>query len=612
MRIHHPTASLALAVSICLVFGFRLASAAPNVLFIAVDDLRPELACYGEEHMHTPNIDALARSGRLFRNHYVAVPTCGASRYALLTGRRPTAASDGNDAFNAMPATETASPESWVHLLRQNGWRTVSIGKITHEPDGFRWSFPSNYDDDRFQASHPDMRFSFDEIVWDHDKWGARRYPLFAYADGTGRVRDVTPAFEIGIDQDGASLPDEAYPDGQIARAAVEKLREFADDGSQFCLAVGFHKPHLPFNAPKAYFDLYDPATIPGPDPAARPSGADSSTGSSGEINAYTDTGDRDALRHAYLACVSYTDAQVGKVLAELEALDLADETIVVLWGDHGWCIDDYARIGKHSVLERAVESPLIIRAPSSAHLAAYAGITTQGVVESIDIYPTIAELCGLGDQAPPTAVGSSLVPMLRNPFAPGKEYAFSRWGSITAVRTRSHRLINSGGINDLYDLTGHRYELADIASSQPAIASTLAALLGVQAKRGGTTYAAWAGADPRLASPPADADGDGSSNALEYAVGTDPLAADSAPAPSVAVEDLGRGLEPVFSLTIDTAPDDLVALPSSSSDLDAWFSSSLRFLDARPQAGSRTELRFHLDELTTPLRFFRMELSEE
>ena len=189
----------------------------PNVLFIAVDDLRPDLACYGESHMVTPNIDRLASQGRLFRNHYVAVPTCGASRYALMTGLRPTSGTDGNDAFSRMTSSEPASPESWVDLLRRNGWHTASIGKLTHEPDGFRWNFPSNYDSGRTSATVPDMRFSWNEVVWDHDKWGAQRYPLFAYADGTGRVRNTTPAFEIGVDETGASLPDNAYPDGQMA-----------------------------------------------------------------------------------------------------------------------------------------------------------------------------------------------------------------------------------------------------------------------------------------------------------------------------------------------------------------------------------------------------------
>ncbi|MEX1048438.1 MAG: sulfatase-like hydrolase/transferase, partial [Akkermansiaceae bacterium] len=339
-------------------------AAPPNVLFIAVDDLRPELGCYGASHMVTPHMDSLARQGRAFLNHYVAVPTCGASRYSMLTGLRPTTGKTlKNDSFDLMPTRLPTQPESWPDLLRRNGWHTVSLGKVSHEPDGYRWDFPSVYDIGRSSATFPDMRFSWNEILYDHDKWGAQRYPLFAYADGTGRVAGTTPAWEIGTDAQGNSLPDEAYPDGQMAQAAIDKLREFSQDGTRFCLAVGFFKPHLPFNAPKAYWDLYNPANLPAPSPLAKPVGANpATTTNSGEINGYTARNDRAKLRHAYFACVSYIDAQVGKVLAELDTLGLANNTVVVLWGDHGWRLDDYGTIGKHSLLERALEAPLIIR----------------------------------------------------------------------------------------------------------------------------------------------------------------------------------------------------------------------------------------------------------
>lgn len=593
-------------------------SAAPNVLFIALDDLRPELGSYGETHMQTPHIDALANSGRVFRNHYVSVPTCGASRYALMTSLRPTAASDGNNAFNAMPTTETAAPESWVHLLRQNGWYTASMGKVTHEPDGFRWSFPNNFDDGRFRGNNAEMRFSFDEIIYDHSSWGARRYPLFAYADGTGRVRRNTPAFEIGVDADGNSLPDDAYPDGQLALAAIEKLREFKQDGTQFCLTLGFFKPHLPFNAPKAYFDLYDPAALPAPDPVSAPTGANSSTGNSGEPNSYTQNSDRAQLRYAYVACISYVDAQVGKVLDELEALGMADNTIVVLWGDHGWCFDDYGRIGKHSVLERAVQSPLIIRAPdNSANPEAFRGLGTKGIVSSIDIYPTIAELCGLSSQIPSSVDGESLVPMLQNPFSPGKSQAFSRFGDVTSIRTDTHRLIRSGGgANDLYDLTAHPYELADVSASNGPLTTQLENRLTVRGTRPGNTYEDWALNVPELADPLTDADSDGSSNLLEYLAGTDPTNDQSLVNTELSFEDLGAGSEPVFTYQLSNIANDASLIPTSSTDLSQWFSSSLRFYEANPISGStNTELRFRVaTPSAAPLglrRFFRVEASD-
>jgi len=603
-----------------IMLGVSAASAAPpNVLFIAVDDLRPELGCYGASHMVTPNMDTLASQGRLFRNHYVAVPTCGASRYALMSGLRPTSATDDNNAFNSMPTSQPATPESWVDLLRRNGWHTVSLGKVTHEPDGYRWSYPSTYDIDRQYATYPDMRFSWNEILFDHDKWGAQRYPLFAYADGSGRVQNVSPAWEIGVDGEGQSLPDEAYPDGQMARAAIEKLREFSDDGTRFCLAVGFYKPHLPFNAPKAYWDLYNPATLPSPSPPGIPVGANpASATDSGEITAYTSYNDRDHLRHAYFACVSYVDAQVGKVLAELEALGLADNTVVVLWGDHGWCLDDYSLIGKHKVLERAVESPLIIRPPASMRPEVYAGTPATGVVETIDIYPTIAELCGL--TPPPSAAGSSLVPMLRNPYAPGKNHAYSRYGSITAIRTSKWRLINTSGDYDLYDLSAFRYELVDVSVSNAAVVSALSTNLNTQGTRPGTTYEAWAAAtDPGLVGNPyGDMDGDGSFNLMEYAAGTDALDDASYPEGTLTVEDLsGAGFsnsEFVYSFTVSTTADDLTLIPSTCTNLmlPAWSFAPLEFLDATDLGAGIMRMRFRLTDRQDASRYFRFNSSYE
>jgi arylsulfatase A-like enzyme len=594
-----------------ILLGFASALAAqPNVLFIAVDDLRPELGCYGQTHMVTPNIDSLASQGRVFRNHYVAVPTCGASRYSMMTGLRPTAATDDNNAFEvSMPASLPAEPESWADLLRRNGWRTVSLGKVSHEPDGFRWNFPSSYDIGRSSATGADMPFSWNEILYDFDKWGAQRYPLFAYADGTGRVNGVSPAWEIGVDDKGRSLPDEAYPDGQMAQAAIEKLREFADDGTRFCMAVGFYKPHLPFNAPKAYWDLYNPATLPAPSPLAAPAGANSATlTNSGEINSYSGGGDRAHLRHAYFACVSYLDAQVGKVLAELDALGLADNTIVILWGDHGWRLDDYGRIGKHSLLERALEAPLIIRPPGGLRSETFAGIPAEGVVETLDIYPTIAELCGL--TPPASVVGSSLVPMIRNPFAPGKNHAYSRWGSLTTIRTPDWRLINTSGDYDLYDLSTFRYEVADVSAANPSVVSSLSANLDIQSTRPGITYPAWAAGNPLLADPNGDGDGDGVANALEYGAGTGALDPSSRPVGAISFENLsGIGLgdsEIVFSFKVAANRDDLFLRPSTSTDLVNWSFEPLEFLDAVDRGGSSVELRYRLGGPSGASRFFR------
>jgi arylsulfatase A-like enzyme len=598
-----------------LLFATVCHAAPPNVLFIAVDDLRPQLGCYGESFMLTPHMDRLASQGRLFRNHYVSVPTCGASRYALMTGLRPTATTDDNDAFNQMPASLPAQPESWVDLLRRNGWHTVSLGKVTHEPDGYRWNFPSVYDIGRRSATFPDMRHSWNEILFDHDKWGAQRYPLFAYADGTGRVSGVSPAWESGVNGQGQSLPDDAYPDGQMAQTAIEKLREFAGEGTRFCLAVGFFKPHLPFNAPKAYFDLYNPATLPAPSPLTAPTGANPATiTSSTEVTSYSDATNRAQLRHAYFACVSYIDAQVGKVLAELDNLGLADNTIVILWGDHGWRLNDYGTMGKHAVLERALESPLIIRPPVSLRSGVYAGVPAKGVVETVDIYPTIAELCGL--TAPASVVGFSLVPMLRNPFAPGKNQAYSRYGSLTTIRTSDWRLINASGDYDLYDLSTFRYEVADVSASNPAVVSALSTDLNIQGTRPGITYAGWTAGNPLLSDPNGDADGDGVANLIEYGAGTDALNPDERPMPGLSFEDLtGMGhsnREIVYCFPVAADADDFTLLPTTSTNFQTWGFEPLQFLNATNVGGYDIQMRFRVTDRSAPQRFFRTVPSEE
>ncbi len=446
-----------------------------NVLFIAVDDLRPELAGFGESHMVTPALDRLAEEGRPFRRHYVQVPTCGASRYALFTGMRPDSDDHlSNDAFvRLLPSAEEARPESFVHLFKQNGYYTAAIGKLSHYPDSRVYSYAGEGD------GRAEMPSSWDEASGPVGKWGTAWNAFFGYADGSNRnqERGQLPAFEM------ADVPDTSYADGLIAESAIQKLNELRD--RRFFLAVGFFKPHLPFTAPKPYWDLYDPAEIDlSPNPDAPVGTNPASLHNSGEMfGNYGQHADEGAagkriddtyartLRHAYRAAVSYVDAQIGKVLDELERLGLADKTVVVVWGDHGWHLGDHTIWGKHTTFERALRSPLIIRVPGMVS----PGMPTNGIVETVDLYPTLAELCGL--TPPDDLAGMSLIALLNDPDHPGKDGAIGYWSGRRTLRTERYRLTRyDDGVPlvELFDHLENPNETINVADRYPSIVDSL------------------------------------------------------------------------------------------------------------------------------------------
>jgi len=444
----------------------------PNVLFIAVDDLRPQLGCYGESHIKSPHLDRFASSARLFNRHYVQVPTCGASRYALLTGQRPTKRiHESNGAIQSLLAAgadnrATAFPQ----LFRDNGYHTVSIGKISHQPDGRVYSYGMEGD------GRLEMPFSWDEVGLPYGKWTHGWPSFFGYASGKGRQRGQSPPFES------ADVDDQGYPDGLIAESAVETLRRMKRYDQPFLLAVGFFKPHLPFCAPQKYYDLYDPSEIElSPNPKKPQGIASKSWHGSGEMfgNYKHPDGSRNDpehhrnLRHAYYACVSYVDAQIGIVLDELKALELEEETIVVVWGDHGWHLGDHNIWGKHTNFERAVRSTLIVRVPGIS-----AG-TTDAIVESVDLYPTLAEYCGLSIEGLQLD-GLSLRPVLNDPTHPGKTAAFSKYRGGKTMRTERYRLTiypaekKQPEFVELFDHESDPLETVNVAEQHPEVVEEL------------------------------------------------------------------------------------------------------------------------------------------
>jgi arylsulfatase A-like enzyme len=448
-----------------------------NVLFIAIDDLRPELGCYGNGYIRSPHMDALAREGMVFTNHFVSVPTCGASRYSLLTGMHPrTAAHLSNEACRTFLSGQPESdiPETFVHHLRRNGYYTVGVGKISHYVDGLLYGYRDQ------PGTEYELPHSWDEMLLDAGKWGTGWNAFFGYADGENRQsrnNQVKP-YEM------ADVPDNGYPDGLITDLALEKLGELAKRDKPFFLGVGFFKPHLPFNAPKRYWDMYDPDQIPlPPNPYIPENVHPASLHGSSEFNGYR-LGDEEVslagpvsdeyartLRHAYFACISYIDAQVGRLMAELEELGLAENTVVVIWGDHGWHLGEHLVWGKHTIFEKALKSALIIRVPGMT-----SGEKTDHIVSTVDLYPTLMELSRTGMPYP--ADGRSLVPLLRNKDADWENAAYGYFRNGITLRTENFRLTKyfrkEMPVVELYDHTTDSNETINVAAERPDIVQSL------------------------------------------------------------------------------------------------------------------------------------------
>jgi iduronate 2-sulfatase len=399
---------LGLAVTSCA------ASAAEpklNVLFIMADDYRPELSNYGSRAL-TPNLNRLARRAVQFDRAYCQQAVCNPSRSSMLTGLRPDTIRIWNNSthFRELNPDVTTLP---LHF-KDHGYTTRCVGKIFHnwhtkeKGDARSWSAPeflhyANHGDDA-----PEVK---GDVPKNHATGGPRKYQNVFLCE----ARDV---------------PDEAYYDGRVAAEAVRVLGEMKD--KPFFLAVGFWKPHAPFNAPKKYWDLYDRAKLPPLDPR-RPAGApEIAFPDSREIlgippqNVKPTPEQVQEMRHGYFANISYMDAQVGKVLAALERSGVADRTLVVFVGDHGYHIGEHEQWGKTSNFELDARVPLMIAPPQNPH----AGKRTRAFVELIDLFPTLVELCGLpavGKPVPAALEGISLVPILRNPAATVKPAAFTQ-----------------------------------------------------------------------------------------------------------------------------------------------------------------------------------------
>ena len=390
-----------------------------NVLFIAIDDLRPELGCYGQAQIQSPNIDKLADEGMLFERAYCQVPVCGASRASLLTGIRPTR--QRFVTFYSKAEEEVPGVVSLPEHFKNNGYHTISLGKIFHHGDDCEesWSEP-----EWRPAWRSYVTQEAEDIMREPDnvtQWGWRK----------------GPAYEAG------EAHDSAYSDGKTTARAIEALHRMKAQEKPFFLAVGFYKPHLPFTAPKKYWDLYQPEDINLADNPYPPKNVPQAAmhnfielrdGYAGipEKRPLSEELSRN-LVHGYYACISYIDAQVGMLMQELENLGLKDNTTIVLWGDHGWHLGEHGLWCKHCNFEKVLRAPLIINDPDFQQKG-----STSGLVEFVDIYPTLADLCGL--ELPRHLQGKSLKPLLENPEAEWDEIAISRYYDGVSIRTDRYR----------------------------------------------------------------------------------------------------------------------------------------------------------------------------
>jgi iduronate 2-sulfatase len=466
------------------------AAAKPNIFFICVDDLKPLLGCYGDKRIKSPNIDRLAQRGMLFECAYCNQAVCAPSRNSLLTGVRPTTSGiyDLGTNFRVSAPDAITLPQHFM----QHGYRTEGLGKIFHVGHG-------NHEDPRSWSVPPfGGKSVFYALPENHAKAGlTREEALFAnQSDVRGLPR--------GAPYESAEVPDNTYPDGQIADEAVRRLRAARERSEPFFLAVGFLKPHLPFCAPKKYWDLYERNSFQVPELRKPPEGAPPYAPTTwGEVRNYSDipdTGPLDdekarALIHGYHAAVSFVDAQLGRVIDELDRLQFSTNTIIVLWGDHGWHLGDHGMWSKHTNYEEATHIPLVIVAPGVAK----PGRRSRTLVETVDLYPTLCELAALPEPHNPQPLeGKSLVPALRQTTAKNKDAIFHvfprnrrRDGAILgrAVRTERYRLVEwkkpgapSGTAEfELYDYQTDPLETKNLASTEPKVVQQLEAILAAQ-----------------------------------------------------------------------------------------------------------------------------------
>ncbi len=467
----------------------RQVQSRPNILLIMVDDLKPALGCYGDTTALSPHIDRLAARGLRFDNAYCNQAVCAPSRFNFMLGSHATASGlyDLGSHLRKIWPDAVTLPQ---HFARHGGYRTESLGKIFHIGHG-------NFGDpDSFTEPH--FADKVVEYLLPESTGGGRltrEEALF-----TNRELDNIRNLPRGAAWESPDVADDAYADGRVAAETCRRLHAAAErrrrEGTPFFIAAGFARPHLPFSAPKRYWDLYDPARLPLPHCETLPLNAPAVAGKrGGEIAAYEPVPERgeygEALKrtliHGYYASVSYVDAQIGRVIDALDQSGVAESTVILLWGDHGWHLGDLGIWTKHTNYEQANRIPLLIVAPG---VTKPAGVSAQ-MVSTVDIYPTLADLAGLPPPGGPQPIdGISMKPVLQNPALRLRDHVYHIYPRGKklgrAIRTERYRLVEWRGFDgdsasieyELYDYRKESVERENIYAGNPDIAAGLKHIL--------------------------------------------------------------------------------------------------------------------------------------
>ena len=385
-----------------------------NILFISIDDFRPKISSYGETKMITPNIDKLASEGLQFNNAYTNIAVCGASRASIMTGIRPSEKRFNDFSTRASVDTPNAIPLN--RIFKENGYETISYGKIYHHKDDFQ-EYWTEKDGGQIQSDFQDP-ISIARIENAERGEYGKKQPTFEYPD----------------------VDDYAYNDGKITKRAINKLKALKSKNKPFFMAIGYVSPHLPFIQPKKYWDMYDHDAIKLADnsfqPKNSPDIAIEAQHNSAEMrknyldipeNGKLDDSLARNLIHGYYASVTYMDALIGELIKALDDLGLRENTTIVFWSDHGYFLGEHGFWCKHSTFEEAVKIPFIISSPN--HIK---NKTTASFTELVDVYPTLFEIANI--KAPTYLQGESLIPVLENPSTILKTEVYTRYKQGEAV----------------------------------------------------------------------------------------------------------------------------------------------------------------------------------